>query len=351
MIRLLLLVLFTYSGAVLAQGSTVGKGGDTIKCDPSSLNDFSGHYTLDYLLESNSGAYQTAPNLNFEILKNKLTRYFGANHPELAKSLDNYSQSLFKKDASLGRIWTKTETKLFDIKDEEIIKRIPENCLELEAGKFVLKLQQTVIRQSFKDFIEYNYDESILLEQRKNNPLQYSFFLVHEWLWDFTRNIEAVRKLNWILHSSKLEAVSADEFRIYLERINFGILDLPVCERGVSIRSAFNKACGSVSKQDLLLVNELNLNVEINILRPGDLLGFSRLKKLTLKGAKFLPPRAFYSLFQLEVLDLSATQIDALSALVLTDLDYLKTLILPATVSDAQMKIIKSALPQTVVKR
>lgn len=349
--QFILLILLAYSGSIWAQGSTVGKGGDTIKCDPSSLNDFQGHYTLDYLLEYNSGVYQTAENINFEILKTKLSKYFGTTHPELAQSLENYSQSLYKKDAALGRVWTKVETQLFDIKDEEIIKQIPENCLDLEAGKYVLKLQQTVIRQSFKDYIEYNYDEAILLNLKNHGPLQYSFFLVHEWLWDFTRNIEAVRKLNWVLHSSKLELISPEDFRIFLEKIKFGVLDLPICERGPSIRAAFNKSCQNVSKQDLLTVNELSLNIKQNILRPGDLYGFSRLKKLSLSGAKFLPARAFNSLFQLETLDLSGTQINFMSELVLTDLKYLNTLTLPASMSDMEMKKIKAYLKDTMVKR
>lgn len=352
MVRLFLVLFLSINFSVYGQGNTVGKGGDTIKCEPSSLNAFNGHYTLDYLLEYNSGEFQIAEALTFSKMKAKLQQYFGQEQIELSQSLENFSSSLFKQDESLGRVWRKSETPLYDIKDEEIIKRIPENCLVLEAGSFVLKLRQTVIRQSLKNYIEYHYDEEILLQQQKQNPVQYSFFLVHEWMWDFTRNIESLRKMNWLLHSSQLEKISKADFKLFLEKINFGIVDLAVCERSTVIRHLFAKECKAVTKQDLLTLKALKLDYSNSQVRAGDLYGFSKVTALELAHAKTLPPRFFYSLYQLETLDLSSSSLTALSEMTLMDLKYIKTLKLNQALSKnpAQLKLIKTILNQVEVK-
>jgi hypothetical protein len=352
MVRLFLALFLGINFSVYGQGNTVGKGGDTIKCEPTSLNDFNGHYTLDYLLEYNSGEFHLSQDTNFEKMKAKLQQYFGLEQVELAQSLENFSGSLFKQDEAMGRVWKKSETPLYDIKDEEIIKRIPENCLVLEAGIFVLKLRQTVIRQTVKNYVEYHYDEEILIQQKQQNPVQYSFFLVHEWLWDFTRNIESLRKLNWLLHSSQLEKMSKGDFKLFLEKINFGIVDLPVCERSTIVRNLFNKDCQEISKRDLLNLNTLKLDYAKSMVRPGDIYGFSKVKSLNLVGANALPPRFFNSLYQLENLDLSSSKITALSEMTLMDLKYIKSIKLNQALSKnaVQLKLIKTVLNQVEVK-
>lgn len=352
MVRLFLVLFLSINFSVYGQGNTVGKGGDTIKCEPSSLNAFNGHYTLDYLLEYNSGEFHIAEAITFNKMKDKLQQYFGQEQIELAQSLENFSNSLFKKDESLGRVWRKSATPLYDIKDEEIIKRIPENCLVLESGSYVLKLRQTVIRQTLKNYIEYHFDEEILLQQQKQNPVQYSFFLVHEWLWDFTRNIESLRKLNWLLHSSQLEKISKADFKLFLEKINFGIVDLTVCERSTVIRNLFAKECKAVTKMDLLTLKDVKLDYSESMVRPGDIYGFSKVTTLNLVAATSVPPRFFQSLYQLENLDLSSSSLTAISEMTLMDLKYIKTLKLnhALTKNSAQLKLIKTILKQVEVK-
>ncbi len=352
MFKLLLFLFLSINLKAFGQGNTVGKGGDTIKCDPSGLNDFRGYYTLDYLLEYNSSEFRIAREIDFEKTVQRLLKYLEDDQPELRDSLITFSQSLYKQDVKSGRIWRKSETPLYDIKDEEIVKRIPENCLVLRNGTYVLELRQTVIRQARPDYIEYNFDQDILSLQKLENPLQYSFFMTHEWLWDFTRNIEALRKLNWLFHSSQLEKMSKDEFRFFLEKTNIGVIDLSVCERSKNIRNLFAKKCEDISKRDLLVIRDLDIDYSSVPPRPGDLYGLSKIKTLKLRGVTSIPPRFFNSLYQLEELDLSSSQLTTISAMTLADLKYLKKLYLNSALSKdpRQLNLIKSTLHQTEIK-
>jgi hypothetical protein len=70
-----------------------------------------------------------------------------------------------------------------------------------EDGKNVT-LSQVVVREPRPPLTIYNYDKA-LLEKLKVSKMQYSFMLVHEWLWDYLDNAPAIRDTNGYLHSEE----------------------------------------------------------------------------------------------------------------------------------------------------
>ena len=70
-------------------------------------------------------------------------------------------------------------------------------------------------------FIQYHYDRESLVKMFKENPLSASFFMIHEWLWDLTDDIEVSRAVNIFLHKSTVDAMP--DLEIQLRLISMGL--------------------------------------------------------------------------------------------------------------------------------
>lgn len=314
----LLLSLTIFSLGLYASGGSVGNGGDTIFCKPLAASPFYGHYTLDYLLEykTSSSALRTTNSADDSF--KKISSILHRHYPALGQNFDDFIFGVRKNYPYKGRHWIETKVDLLDIKDENVIKRLPSNCDQF---------YQTVIRKSFLDPIEYQYDGDILEHQEKHNPVQYSFFIVHEWLWDFTRDVRALRKLNWIIHSEKFDTISKESLKsLFINWDLFSISSLDLCDRSNFIKNIFDVSCEQLNfAENVMKVYDLKVQAQPRI---GDFFGFTKLKSLKLIKAEYLLPRVFYSLFSLEQLDLSESLVNDVSDLVLMDLHQLKKMIL-----------------------
>jgi hypothetical protein len=63
--------------------------------------------------------------------------------------------------------------------------------------------------------------ESLIKEVDKSQPLQISFLLIHEWLWDFSSNIERNSRINNFIHSEAFTNLNGYEIKVYLDRFGF----------------------------------------------------------------------------------------------------------------------------------
>ena len=317
--------------ASLASGSYVGNGGDTIYCKASRDNDFKGHYTLDYLLEfrqTNVGPVKIG---HFSETVLRLKSYLSVHYPELFEHFTHFIAAVRANEAMNGRHWVEERNGLVEIEDESIQKLIPENCLSLENGEYKLKLHQTVVRESSKDPIIYHYDDKVLENLEKNNPLQYSFFTIHEWLWDLTRDVRAVRKLNWLLHSENLKAMSRSDITNMFDRLDVFKVKLSFCERSSQIKSLLRNSCDNVQLNDLAKITSINVINELRSpFRMGDFYGFGRVENLSLSGLNLetydILPRLFFPLYKLRSLNLSHNNLFDLSDEVTVDLKDLREL-------------------------
>ena len=345
-----LIVFFSFIDASLASGSYVGNGGDTILCKSSPENNFQGHYTLDYLLEFRETNLGPLEITDFSETIDRLNLFLGQKYPELLTHFNQFMEAVRGNQVKHGRHWLEEESKLIDIEDENIQKLIPANCLDEKNGEYRLKLHQTVIRESIKDPIIYHYDKKILEELEAKNPLQYSFFIVHEWLWDLTRDVRSVRSLNWLFHSEELHKMSRSELSKMFDRFDVFKVKLNFCERSTQIKNLLNQACESVDLNTLAEVMSINFTKSLKTpFRMGDFFGFGRvinmsMSRLNLNTSDLLP-RIFYPLYTLKSLDLSHNKIDNLSEEVTVDLMNLKNLDLShnplKTIPNSMLKLKK----------
>lgn len=218
-------------------GGAVGNGGDAIVCRSSKQNNFAGYYSLDYLAK-----YQTDLEIiqakSFDQALDRIEKGLKEKLPELAKNFREYRQNLFNKtDFTKKQIWEESPFGLVDLKDEALVDLLPENCTE--SGKaYVI---QAAIRQppaisglpEYK--VKYKFVSKVIEELKKQNPVQLSFLVLHEWLWDFSKNVERNRKINYWLHSINLEKWTRAEWQANLNGIGFALpgRKIPVWEESI----------------------------------------------------------------------------------------------------------------------
>ena len=249
--------------SLAAQGGPgrVGNGGDSVLCQQTADNPFVGYYSLDYLMTYNSS------NQNSDLVEvfdwnesyQRISGMLERNHPDLSYSFEAFVRHLDNQlDYTRERIWQEASFGLVDLKDERMIRRLPKNCQRFsEDGE--LELIQTVIRQQKPNLVVYEYDPTILKEFRTLAPLQYSFLLIHEWLWDLTQDVKVIRDANRFLHSSTSELLTPEKFGEAIANIGLGFEPLEfvsVCDRSEPVRdrltNRIGKPCGEITEQELV---------------------------------------------------------------------------------------------------
>jgi hypothetical protein len=204
----------------------VGNGGDVIFCTASDNNFLNGAYSLDYILTLSEMQSDTS-NAAVSSWKNSSDRIYkilAEKVPTLADLFNDYRRLVFNTgDYSLKRVWEPAPFGLVDLKDELITSQLPRNCQH--DGQY--QVVQAAIKQfnSFsgtKDKIIYKFVPALVNELDERSPLQLSYLLVHEWLWDISTNVDRNRRINRFLHSLKIATMSADEVKDYL--LGMGLL-------------------------------------------------------------------------------------------------------------------------------
>jgi hypothetical protein len=291
-------------------GSLVGNGGDLLFCRQTPNSEFNGFYTLDYVLDYRSqGEFsELALVHSWEQSRDRILNNLERISPPMAASFREFALSVFGSIAQ--RTWIAADLTTTDVPDEEIDKSLPANCYKDASTE--LNLAQTVVRRYGETKVEYLYDQDNLLRLKTERPLQFSFFIVHEWLWDFTTNSRDLRRFNWMLHSLSADRMQATDFSDFLLRGGFFNRFLPVCHRSELVRTEIEKSigrtCNVISSRDLTTLTSLDLSSvkESNSMRVGDLSGLFQLRILDLSGSAAvlsnLAPYAFIDLVRLNEL-------------------------------------------------
>lgn len=230
MIKFILLIcVFSIN---LWAGQEIGNGGDSVHCVASDKNQFSGLYSLDYLLtyqetNANNDIVQVAT-LQESLLR--ITRLLKKKAPEFMEGFDDFVGLIQNKDVAQARFWEEAPFGLIDLKDEKMVNLVPANCRQGNAVQIV----QTVIRQDPEASgvspgkVLYKYVPSIFEKLEKQNPIQLSFLLVHEWLWDVSSNVDRNRRINRFLHSNEFELLTRDQTITKLKALGLQIPDVKI---------------------------------------------------------------------------------------------------------------------------
>ncbi|MEQ1877006.1 MAG: hypothetical protein ABL958_10200, partial [Bdellovibrionia bacterium] len=206
------------------EGGLVGNGGDVIECKAAVGRPFAGIYSLDYILtyqaSNQNSDIQQPPSLQASI--KRIRGILAAKLPELIFGFDSFTWFYRNtKVMNAARFWEEAPFGLVDIKDEKIVGLVPPNC----QNSGVLKIQQAIVRQfspgvpSLHEMVVYKYAPSVLDHVEKNLPLQASFLFIHEWLWDFSRDVEKNRRINRLIHSSEFDRLSSADLRDIFTRM------------------------------------------------------------------------------------------------------------------------------------
>lgn len=218
--QVLIATLLVVCSPTLWAGQEVGSGGDAVSCTASRDNTFVGTYSLDYLLtytESNNNQdVVEVPSVEQSL--QRIRARLAEKLPEFLESFNEFTQLIRNTDVLQPRFWEEAPFGLVDIKDENLLHLVPMNCRNGEKVQIV----QAIIRQNFLnagvagDKTIYRFVPRVFNDLQLNAPVQLSFLLVHEWLWDISHNVDRNRRINRFLHSVEFDRLSAAQVRAKL---------------------------------------------------------------------------------------------------------------------------------------
>ena len=228
------LVAMFLSSVAIAHADEVGNGGDLVYCQKSADNPLDGYYTLDYVLtfrKSNNNE-DLVPVESWDASRNRIQTILSEKLPNFARSFSEYISLLRNyDDYSQARIWNEAAFGLYDVSDENIKIKIPQNCYEnnqVRLTQVVVRAQTTQIVGGTKigQLTSYAFDYDRFHDLEVNRPLQFSFLMVHEWLRDYLDDAEQIRTITRFIHSKQFEEQSAEQIVQLLSRN--GIYALPI---------------------------------------------------------------------------------------------------------------------------
>lgn len=191
----------------------VGNGGDVVACRQSPDNNLKGYYSLDYLVtyeeRTNPLVETTDARANLE----RIARVLQDKVPGLGESLLRYTRLIENANPARHRLWREANFGLVDLKDEYLVDTLPANCKtdgEVKVVQAAIRLTPAAAGVVPRT-ITYKYVPSVFRDLEKSAPLQLSFLLLHEWLWDISGNVQSNRNINRLLHSQDLTTLSAPE--------------------------------------------------------------------------------------------------------------------------------------------
>jgi hypothetical protein len=222
--KLILLILMMATAAfadgeafrkdTIALGGKEGHGGDAVLCTASNKNSYNGLYVLDYVIanERNPRNLRDLGSADFEIkaIYDQLERKI----PQLFESFKEYINAYHNANSqkrTSKHYWQSQPNGLFEIHDENLQEKLPENCQ---------KIFQTVIWITRQDQFIYKYDPKVFAQLVAQGQLSWIF--VHEWLRGFVVDAGVIRDVNEYLHSKDLVTDTEDEVAQTLSVLQMG---------------------------------------------------------------------------------------------------------------------------------
>jgi hypothetical protein len=198
-------------------GTIVDNGGDFVDCgDGADL--VSGILSTDYVLTLGSADRLPASTDSADYLA-RLKRLVDAKLPEWSVEFANYLAALDSNDPNATRIWRQSPEPLTDLANDDPVRLYPTQCRKPNRPQEP-NLIQAVRRRYYLDALVpkliYETDAALLDTIRLQSPLQYSFLIFHEWLWDHTHSPYANRWINRLFHDERIESMTPAEVRAYL---------------------------------------------------------------------------------------------------------------------------------------
>jgi parallel beta-helix repeat protein len=271
-----LLILLVFASGTAWAGQDVGNGGDIIVCEKSESNELEGYYSLDYVLTYQSLNLEEVNSLDAslerigELLKSKV--------PELYLSFREFKADVYNPSYAKKHAWEAAPFGLIEIKDESIAVRLPDNCLKNDK----INLIQAVIRlnpnYSGSETQIFKYMPSAIEKLNQERPVQTSFLMIHEWLWELSKNVDRNRRINRYLHSTSLTTQTSEE--VFRELKGMGLTLANARYAFDSIQTAIDSAPSGST----IWVVEPKYNELLNIEKPVRLISLDPKVRPTIVG-------------------------------------------------------------------
>lgn len=214
-----ILMIFSHTGFA---GGSVENGGDMYRCSTSRLTPISMpgdqylYFTYDYvegLASDSPKSSYIENNLTWFEYEKRLLGILGLVAGDLYPSFLDFSKSIDRISLSQSEIRNRRW-----IPNSSILgwtfygnqRLLPEECIEQE-NFFSVTRSVLRVEKSKNKKIEYRYDPVVMANIKSYMPLQFSMLMVHEWLWDHSKNGIKNRAANRFLHSREIDSMTRDE--------------------------------------------------------------------------------------------------------------------------------------------
>ena len=221
-----LIVFFVVNALEALAGGVVDSGGDTVLCS-SSNHSGEVHRSLDFLLTDRPDGYDLQPVASVEESLARISAIIHEKLPELKSSWDDFSSQIFNTEG-ITRVWTASSYGLREIGDEDLnsTETVPENCKSNDRIRIVQTVARTDSDRIPRQKIYYSYVPTVIDELKSTNPMDLSFLLVHEWLWDHSKNVRENRQITRFFHTKQFKSMSRQAIIAKLEALYFYIPNL-----------------------------------------------------------------------------------------------------------------------------
>lgn len=211
-----IIIFFMLISTQVFAGHEVNNGGYMVFCPV--LGEFS---SFDYVMEVKNHSRDALVKTNNPMAR--ISKLLSLKAPSLHASFDEFVNHLKNEsDSSRPYIWVESLYDLPEVHDADF-GYLPSWCRMGDFGG--VQIIQAVVRKKItvnpdKSRIIFYYDSRTMLVL---SPLQKSFLLVHEWLWNFTSNAGIGRKVNFFLHSRDFDNLTKEQVEAKFKSLGFNI--------------------------------------------------------------------------------------------------------------------------------
>jgi len=216
MVNLLILFITVISFSFAkAGGVQVGNGGNIVRCQGES--DF---FSLEYIMTKNmyGNSVQPVQVRTLQDSLNRISNLIAQKLPKLAPSFMEFVSQYQNSDSSKTYLWHQAD--ITPTPSENLF--LPSWCNNSFGTIDVLQVIARTITIDSKNHVQvhFDYDPDMMSELEYTSTLQLSFLVVHEWIWNLTKDPKKNRKLDYLLHSTLMDSMTANE--VAQELVKFG---------------------------------------------------------------------------------------------------------------------------------
>lgn len=215
----LLSSIWIFSAPLYATGGVIQGGGGIVSCSVFYNGEARRvHFSTDYLITVKSEADIAEPWRYKDVPEGSTVESWLYDFRNMLKSKIPDNAFEWFRELANAQMGDQDDPSLFawhPLKDSDVpsLSTIQPDILKsLSAQCLDMKLQLLMLREeSSSHEVMYRYNEQETDDGLGLTQLQLSFFIVHEWLWNFTRDPVAVRRANQYIHSQEFyDATSAE---------------------------------------------------------------------------------------------------------------------------------------------